>query len=89
LFNSVGQFDPRGGLQEVRDLLEEGERLELKLKELHELQIHQRDLNDWKRVTARIFDQTHASGEPVTLEQLEKHIKDTLDITEGANPQYV
>lgn len=49
-------------------MLEEGELLELKLRELHDLQIHQRDLNDWKRVTARIFDTSHSSGEPVTLE---------------------
>lgn len=89
IFNSFGQFDPKGGLQQVQQLLEDGGQLELKLKELHELQIHQRELNEWKRVTARIFDQSQNAGEPVTLEQLEKHIKDTVDITEGANPKYI
>jgi len=58
IFNAVGQFDPKGGLEQVEELLTEGEQLELKLKELHELQIHQKDLNEWKRITARIFDQT-------------------------------
>lgn len=42
-------------------------------------------MSEWKRASSLIFD----SSKQITLEQLEKHIKDTIDITDGANQNYI
>ena len=39
----------------------------------------------WNKVTAQIFN----NSKTITLDQLKKHIKDTIDITEGANPKLI
>ena len=40
LFNRNEQFEPKGGNEQIDDLLKEGESLELKLKEYVDLQVH-------------------------------------------------
>lgn len=62
-------------------MLLEGEQLDLKLKELVDLQVHQKETNEWNKTTAAIFDESKS----ISLDQLKKHIKDTVEITEGSN----
>lgn len=42
-------------------------------------------MNDWKCITTLIFN----NSKSITLDQLDKHIKDTRDITDGANYKYI
>ena len=65
----------------IQDLLLQGEALELKLKEYVDLQIHQKETYEWNHTTNQIFNHSKT----ITLDQLKKHIKDTIDITENGN----
>lgn len=69
----------------MKQLLLEGDSLDLKLKEYYELSTHQKDMNDWKSMISLIFN----NSKTVSLEQLDKHIKDSKDITDGANKNYI
>jgi|TARA_B110000285_G_C14930801_1_gene517224 hypothetical protein len=55
-FNSMGHFEPKGGQSQIQELLNEGEELDLKLKEYVDLQVHQRETNEWNKTTQMIFN---------------------------------
>lgn len=41
--------------------------------------MHQKETSEWNKMTERIFD----NSKSVSLDQLKKHIKDTIDITDN------
>ena len=63
-FNMMGHFEPKGGQSQIQELLNEGEELDLKLKEFVDLQVHQKETNEWNKTTHMIFN----NSKTITLE---------------------
>jgi hypothetical protein len=49
------------------------------------LQVHQKETHEWNKVTIQIFN----NSKTITLDQLKKHKKDTIEITENANTKLI
>ena len=47
--------------------------------------MHQKETYNWNNTTTEIFN----NSKTVTLEQLKKHKKDTIEITEMANTKFI
>lgn len=56
MFNDDNQFDPKGGQSEISQMLEEGSKLDLTLKEYLDLKNYQQDSTLLQQTTAQIFD---------------------------------
>jgi len=50
-----------------------------------DLQVHQKETHDWNKTTSQIFN----NSKTISLDQLKKHIKDTIEITEFANKKLI